>query len=363
MLSVMRWIGAACVAALVAGCGGGGGDKDCSDFTYQQDAQAWHNSHSNSDLDRDHDGIACESLPSRPSGGGGGGGATSSNMTLPSVMIFDLSGDVTSISRQSGYYARTSLRVDGSGGASMTGTHYSDGRFGLSGSSGVEYVLDYGGQEGYPARNMLAREPAYAWPADSDVMTSLGSAPGGVYNYMGKRCVSSGCTVTYGQFSVDVASSRVAMCQGGPLSGCGANTQTYSFTSSFPVTDMPGVFQLRSPDGASPGVIAFGTSAQGVIGISVVSQDASRAKISGFAGKASITNKITDSPTAPLHSISAAGTSAATNKGVLANGAINDQPLPGFYRLSSNSAALNMLSGAPTRVLVYDGANFTLWLN
>jgi hypothetical protein len=45
------------------------GDKDCSDFATQREAQAYFESKGGSptnnvdDLDRDHDGIACESLP------------------------------------------------------------------------------------------------------------------------------------------------------------------------------------------------------------------------------------------------------------------------------------------------------------
>lgn len=44
-------------------------DKDCSDFATQADAQAYFDSQGGSptnnvdDLDRDHDGIACEALP------------------------------------------------------------------------------------------------------------------------------------------------------------------------------------------------------------------------------------------------------------------------------------------------------------
>ena len=49
--------------ALSGGCSNSGGDKNCADFACQGDAQAWHNSHSNSDLDADNDGIACENLP------------------------------------------------------------------------------------------------------------------------------------------------------------------------------------------------------------------------------------------------------------------------------------------------------------
>ena len=46
-----------------------GYDVDCGDFTYQQDAQAHLNAHPTDPdrLDSDDDGVACESLPSRPS--------------------------------------------------------------------------------------------------------------------------------------------------------------------------------------------------------------------------------------------------------------------------------------------------------
>ena len=61
-----------CIFILITltACGGGGddggnNDADCSNFSYQQDAQAWHNSHPGSDLDADNDGIACEHLPRR----------------------------------------------------------------------------------------------------------------------------------------------------------------------------------------------------------------------------------------------------------------------------------------------------------
>jgi outer membrane biosynthesis protein TonB len=48
---------------------GSGGDKDCKDFSTHAEAQAYFNSKGGSasnnvdDLDRDHDGSACESLP------------------------------------------------------------------------------------------------------------------------------------------------------------------------------------------------------------------------------------------------------------------------------------------------------------
>ena len=87
-------IGIAAAAALLATAAASGGgtaassasaDKDCSDFANQAQAQSYFTSHGGSasndfdNLDADHDGVACESLPcpcssSAGSGGGGGGG-------------------------------------------------------------------------------------------------------------------------------------------------------------------------------------------------------------------------------------------------------------------------------------------------
>lgn len=72
----------ACVCLAIAGSSAAAqptarrADKNCSDFTTQQQAQQYFTSHGGSPsndvdgLDRDHDGIACEGLPS------GGGGST-----------------------------------------------------------------------------------------------------------------------------------------------------------------------------------------------------------------------------------------------------------------------------------------------
>jgi hypothetical protein len=62
----------AAAAATLLGCGGGDdlagtGDLNCSDFRYQQDAQAVLNNGSGDPnrLDADRDGVACEHLPRR----------------------------------------------------------------------------------------------------------------------------------------------------------------------------------------------------------------------------------------------------------------------------------------------------------
>lgn len=48
------------------------GDRDCPDFTYQEDAQAVYDQDPSDPnrLDADNDGIACEDLPHRPAGTG-----------------------------------------------------------------------------------------------------------------------------------------------------------------------------------------------------------------------------------------------------------------------------------------------------
>lgn len=55
-------------------------DRDCKDFKYQEEAQAVldANPADPNNLDTDHDGIACESLPKR------GGQAPSTTITVPS---------------------------------------------------------------------------------------------------------------------------------------------------------------------------------------------------------------------------------------------------------------------------------------
>ncbi|WP_328605661.1 excalibur calcium-binding domain-containing protein [Amycolatopsis sp. NBC_00345] len=68
------------------------GDKNCSDFDYQEDAQAVLDQDKSdpNGLDSDHDGVACESLPHRPaqsttptSSQNPSQGGTSTSVTIP----------------------------------------------------------------------------------------------------------------------------------------------------------------------------------------------------------------------------------------------------------------------------------------
>src|SRR5688572_25877437 len=77
LAALLVWLVAAQAPAAQAG-----GDRDCSDFSNQAQAQDFFNSHNPSSdphrLDDDNDGVACEANPcpcsSAGPGGGGGGG-------------------------------------------------------------------------------------------------------------------------------------------------------------------------------------------------------------------------------------------------------------------------------------------------
>jgi hypothetical protein len=70
-MHALRSTAAVTVLGLFSGCsssseedtGGSSSGRNCSDFSCQGDAQAWHNSHPEDGLDADRDGIACEHLP------------------------------------------------------------------------------------------------------------------------------------------------------------------------------------------------------------------------------------------------------------------------------------------------------------
>lgn len=74
-----------------------GVDYNCDYFQYQEDAQRHMDAHSGDPdgLDRDDDGVACETLPRRggsgtvPTGGvdAGRGGAASRNVVLPTLVL------------------------------------------------------------------------------------------------------------------------------------------------------------------------------------------------------------------------------------------------------------------------------------
>lgn len=67
-ISYGEWVGAGRPAPEIRAPANPGNTKDCSDFTYQRDAQAWFNTYyplygDVAGLDGDGDGVACESLP------------------------------------------------------------------------------------------------------------------------------------------------------------------------------------------------------------------------------------------------------------------------------------------------------------
>jgi endonuclease YncB( thermonuclease family) len=77
------------VLALSAATSAGEGDRDCSDFANQAEAQTYFEANGGSAtnnfdrLDGDGDGVACESLPCPCAGAGSGGGGGGSNPPVP----------------------------------------------------------------------------------------------------------------------------------------------------------------------------------------------------------------------------------------------------------------------------------------
>src|SRR3954471_6678191 len=68
----MRWVMTGLLAVVAAFAGAGSAqaqtDFNCSDFLYQEDAQAHLLPGDPFGLDADHDGVACDGLPHRPAG-------------------------------------------------------------------------------------------------------------------------------------------------------------------------------------------------------------------------------------------------------------------------------------------------------
>lgn len=58
----VRWAAALAAGLAFAGCSASEPDRDCSDFSSQREAQAWHEQHPDANLDGDGNGFACESL-------------------------------------------------------------------------------------------------------------------------------------------------------------------------------------------------------------------------------------------------------------------------------------------------------------
>lgn len=104
-------VAALLIAAHPFGAGSSSADKDCADFANQAQAQSYFVSHGGSpsnnfdNLDADHDGVACESLPcpcsSSGSGGGGGGGQPAPSKAKADV-IEAVDGDTLSVRLRSG---------------------------------------------------------------------------------------------------------------------------------------------------------------------------------------------------------------------------------------------------------------------
>jgi hypothetical protein len=210
------------VAIIMGACGGGAsGDRDCSDFTYQEDAQAWHNGHPGDRLDGDRDGVACESLPRRPSP------APSSPAPAPTtsrhMTLVDAKGSAHDLDRYSAGGFATRMRSLGPTSTSVANS----GPLGAS-QTGGRWNLANGDHQWYEAGSVAVTQAALT--SASGLWASYGLAfvgaqpdalPSATYRVLGHSCSGAAalrqCTVVYGTLRV-TASGTIRFCPAGEMS-------------------------------------------------------------------------------------------------------------------------------------------------
>lgn len=184
----------------------GGSSATCSMFQYQEDAQAYQNAHASAGLDADHDGIACESLPRRPSSAG----SPSSEVIAPYASYIDLDGQVHRLQRSSsGKYTESFTgRVSAFSSSTLqTATAQADEKVVLSGGQhelyqGPDLGLIFGPKAAGPSQASAGL--GFAWSGQT--IASLA----GVYRVLGQRCQYSDpsnlstrqCSMVYGTLQV-----------------------------------------------------------------------------------------------------------------------------------------------------------------
>ena len=238
-----------CIVSLMAGCGGGGGsDAVCSNFRYQEDAQAAYAAGARQ-LDGDGDGVACESLPRRPtSGGGGTGGAT----TLPPYNLFTAQGTIGILRPAFGAYslyyegggAGGPLPVTNVGGASQVESSGITVRFaGASDGSLVAWTPSRGSTSASPGVGAAAADAA-------SIAELIGS-----YRLLGQRC-----TPSTGTCSALAASARISA--GGTVELC----LNVEFSTSCAGVVRQTLTEWRSVVGAAGNVWSLGGGSSFLVG-------------------------------------------------------------------------------------------------
>jgi hypothetical protein len=209
MGDLMKFIVAAAglaLSALLAACGGGGSDKNatCSDFTYQEDAQAALRNGA-TQLDGDHDGIACENLPHRPanlppvgspnaSPAGLWKGSTSTGRTVNGLVFAD--GSYYILYSAVGNATLLGGVVQGTGSTSGTSFSSSNARdfnvegYGVAAATVAGTVVtrsSFGGTVVYPSASTLVFNSSYS--SQFELVPTLAAVAG---NYTGQVAFSAG---------------------------------------------------------------------------------------------------------------------------------------------------------------------------
>jgi hypothetical protein len=275
---------AICLSVLLAACGGGGDSSvqtqsnssklTCSNFSYQEDAQA--NLWANPSLDGDKDGIACENLPSRPkptntptpqaniSATGLWKGQTNSNRTMTALVFANGS-----------YYVFYSRNNDPSviagviqGQGSITGNNFNSGNakdFNLEGAG----ILDATVSSTVASQSSLNGSVSYAntsygtttfnssYSKDFESSPSLSAVAG---SYLGSVSSFAGTEVA----NVTISNSG-AITGSGQTSGC-------SMTGTLTPRNDANAYNVTLTFGASPCLLANQT----ITGISYFDASAKR---------------------------------------------------------------------------------------
>jgi hypothetical protein len=261
-------------AGLVAACGGGGSDKDatCSDFQYQEDAQAALRDGAKQ-LDADRDGTACESLPHRPTTpstsppavvqglySGTLTGSTSTNFQLLALE----NGDVWSLY---GTPSGASFRVRGfiQGPTARNGSA-------VSSSSVKDFGFDRA-LAGSLAGTLTATTVGGTVTFSTGAVTFSGTAvPTGTYNY-NAAATNSQVAGTWTLSALDGTSATVSVGTNGSFTG---NNAGCAITGTIlPRASGKNVFDVSVTSGPAP-CFAPGTTSTGIALTSVLADGTTR---------------------------------------------------------------------------------------
>lgn len=322
----MRFIALLLLAALAA-CGNIYEDKRCTDYQYQEDAQAAYGKGA-TQLDPDGNGKACEELPPRPA--------------PPPVVLADFavigSAGASFVAQASGdRYVLLSQSVSSRSSvtsAAAVSPRDVDGGSEIARGDGVvlRYTAGAGGALAAwtPATNLDAAGTGLGWPVSD--LADL-SQLAGDWKVLGQRCVpgSFSCSVAVATLRI-AANGTLDLCVGNEFSSNCANRERRTLTASGLAANL---WTL-----GGTGELLAGSRSQGTLAFSW--QDGGG--YFTFAGQKN-DQTVRNTATPPASVWFDAGGKAQRAVPTLASSAVADQPLQGFYQDGAGSTYLRASSG------------------